>query len=50
MKYCAKKVLNNLVGRVFANDPEDQGSIPVRVILKTLKLVLDAPFLNTQQY
>ena len=39
-----------LVGRVFANGPGDQGSIPGRVIPKTLKMVLDTPLLNTQQY
>ena len=36
--------------RVFANVPEDLGSIPGRVIPKTLKLVLDTTLLNTQQY
>ena len=39
-----------LVGTVFANSPEDLGSIPGRVIPKTLKMVLDASLLNTQQY
>ena len=29
------------MGRVFANDPEDLGSIPGCVIPKTLKMVLD---------
>ena len=38
------------VGRVFANDPVDLGSIPGRVIPKTLKMVLDTSLLNTQQY
>ena len=38
------------VGRVFANDPGDLGSIPCRVIPKTLKMVLDISLLNTQQY
>ena len=38
------------MGRVFVNGPEDPGSIPVRVIPKTLKMVLDTPLLNTQQY
>ena len=38
------------VGRVFANGPRDLGSIPGRVIPKTLKLVLDTSLLNTQQY
>ena len=37
-----------MVGRVFTNDPGDQGSIPSRVIPKTKKMVLDAPLLNTQ--
>ena len=38
------------MGRVFTNDPGDLGSIPGRVILKTLKMVLDTSLLNTQQY
>ena len=38
------------VGRVFANDPGDLGSIPGRVMPKTLKIVLDTSLLNTQQY
>ena len=36
--------------RVFANGPGDLGSIPGRVIPKTLKMVLDNTLLNTQQY
>ena len=32
------------------NGPGDPGSIPGRVIPKTLKMVLDTSFLNTQQY
>ena len=39
-----------LVGRVFANDSGDQGSIPDQVITKTLKMVLDTSLLYTQQY
>ena len=39
-----------LVGRVFANGPGDLGSIPGRVIAKTLEMVLDTSLLNTQQY
>ena len=35
---------------VFDNSPGDLGSIPVRVIPKTQKMVLDVSFLNTQQY
>ena len=38
------------MGRVFANGPGDLGSIPGRVIPKTLKMVLDTPLFNTQQY
>ena len=38
------------VGRVFDNGPGDLGSIPGRVILKTLKMELDTYLLNTQQY
>ena len=36
--------------RVFANNPGDLDLIPSRVIPKTLKMVLDASLLNTQQY
>ena len=39
-----------LVGRVFASGPDDLGSIPGRVIPKTLKMVLDTSLLNTQKY
>ena len=35
---------------VLANGPGDLGSIPVRVIPKTFKMVLDTSLLNTQQY
>ena len=38
------------MGRVFANGPEDQGSILGRLIPKTFKMVLDTSLLNTQQY
>ena len=38
------------MSRVFAKSPEDQGSIPGRVIPKTQKMVLDAALLNTQHY
>ena len=34
-----------LISRVFANGPGDRGSIPGRVIPKTQKIVLDAPWL-----
>ena len=36
--------------RVFANGPGDLGSIPGRVIPKTLEMVLDTTLLNTQHY
>ena len=36
--------------RVFANSPEDMGSIPGRVIPKTQKMVLDATLFNKQHY
>ena len=36
--------------RVFASGPGDLGSIPGRVIPKTLKMVLDTTLLNTQHY
>ena len=39
-----------LAVRVFANGPEDRGSISGRVIPKTQKMVLDASLLNTQHY
>ena len=35
---------------MFANGPEDRGSIPPRIIPKTQKMVLDAALLNTQYY
>ena len=40
--------LIGLVGRVFANDPGDWGSIPGCVIPTTLKMVLDTSLLNAQ--
>ena len=36
--------------RVFANGPGDLGSIPGRVIPKTLKMELDTTLLNTHHY
>ena len=42
--------LIGLVDSVFANGPGDMGSIPGRVIRKTLKMVLATALLNTQQY
>ena len=43
-------MLIGLVGRVFTTDLGDLCSIPGRVIPKTLKMVLDASLLSTQQY
>ena len=37
-------------GYSVANGPGNLGSIPGRVIPKTLKMVLDTSLLNTQQY
>ena len=42
--------LIGLVGRLFTNGPRDRGSIPGRVIPKTLKMVLDTSLLKTQHY
>ena len=36
--------------RVFADDPEDRGSIPGRIIPKIQKMVLDAALLTTHHY
>ena len=44
-------IMQNLIAvRVFANGPGDLGSIPGRVIPKTLKMELDTTLLNTQHY
>ena len=45
IKHCAF-----VTGTVFANGPEEQGSITGQVIPKTQKMVLDAFLLNTQHY
>ena len=42
--------LIGFMGREFANGPGGLGSIPGRVIPKTLKMVLDTSLLYTQQY
>ena len=47
--YILLEFVNGPVGRVFANDPGDLGSIPGRVMPKTLKKVLDTSLINTQQ-
>ena len=38
------------MSRVIASGPGDWGSIPVQVIPKTKKMVLEATLLNTQHY
>ena len=38
------------MSRAFANGPEDQGSIPGRVIPKTQKMVQDPALRNTKHY
>ena len=38
----------DIMDRVFANGPGDQGSILGHVIPKSIKMVLDTPLLNTQ--
>ena len=38
------------MGRLFTNGPGDLSSISGHVIPKTLKMVLDTSWLNTQQY
>ena len=43
-----KEALNGLVDRVYITGPGDRGSIPGRVISKTLKMVHDTSLLNTQ--
>ena len=47
---CLFKDIRTIVGRVFTNGPGDLGSIPGRVIPKTLKMVLETSLLNTQHY
>ncbi len=39
-----------LSGRMFANGPGEQGSIPGNVMPKTFKMVLDTTLLNAQHY
>ena len=39
--------ISAIVGSVLSNGPGDLGSIQGRVILKTLKMVLDTSLLNT---
>ena len=52
-KSIAKAALGGPIGRmsrVFANDPRDCGSIPVRLVPKAQKMLLDTSLLNTQHY
>ena len=39
-----------VMSSVFANGPEDRGSITIRVIPIIKKIVLDAALLSTQHY
>ena len=39
-----------LMGTVFANGPGNLGSVPGRILPKTLKMVLDTSLLITQHY
>ena len=51
MKICGSNIPHTqLLHAIFANDPEDLGSIPGCIIPKTLKMVLDTSLVNTQQY
>ena len=51
IKFHVSNIDNRLIeGRVFASGPRDRGSIPGRVIPKTLKMLLDTSLLTTQQY
>ena len=50
IKKFPSSTLIGLVSRVFTNGPGDMGSVPGRVIPKTLKMVLNTSLLNTQQY
>ena len=43
-------ILVGLVGRVFDNGSGDLGSIPVHVMPKTLKMLLDTSLLKPQQF
>ena len=52
-RICAVGTPNRSIGlmsKVFANGPEDRGSIPGRFIPKTEKIVIDAALLNIQHY
>ena len=44
------KIINIIIIITLANGPGDLGSIPGRVIPKTLKMELDTTLLNTQHY
>ena len=49
LKLIADRLIGQ-VGRLFTRGSGVMGSIPGRVIPKTLKMVLDTSLLNTQQY
>ena len=48
--HCLKFVLQNIPNEGLIFGPGDLGSIPGRVIPRTLKMVIDTSLLNTQQY
>ena len=51
--YVAQGLVNGVLNETwthFANGPGDLGSIPGRVIPKTLKMELDTTLLDTQHY
>ena len=50
VQYMIVRSISVLMSWVFANESWDRGSIPVWVIPKTQKMVLDAALLNTQHY
>ena len=49
MSFLKSYILTRIADRVFTNGPGKLGSIPSQDIPKTLKMVLDASLLNTQQ-
>ena len=50
MSISASVKASSMFSGMFANGPGDLGSIPGRVIPKTLKMELDTTLLNTQHY
>ena len=50
MVFCSQYCNHRLIGLMITNDPGDRGSIPGRVIPKTLEMVLDTYLLIIQHY